>query len=343
MCLTGNWLLGYSHNMARGFDIIGDPHGRYDPFIELVGQLGYSVQGDGSVQHKDGERQIIVVGDLINKGSQNRAMLDVVRASVFRGTMFAVMGNHEFFTVCYARRGASGEHIIPHNPKTDTFLKTFLDEFPLGSQAHTDAIDWMAALPLYVQKPGFIVVHAMHNDQDVMCVQSSLDEHNALRPEAFEKYAAGKAYGGTKEQDDFFWAMERLLFGASIKTPEEMKEQGYPKRWRVHWWEDASVSGSLEVLGLKDARLDEALIDDMSARLGRLKCQQGHALQAPDGLLVHGHYSLPREPGLTADRSLCVDFQGADKRGVITAYRFNEGDTEFYEGQLESVDAAFDI
>src|ERR1700723_2253210 len=62
------------------FDIIGDVHGCFDELVELLGQLGYSVDrhGDGySVSSPQG-RKLVFVGDLVDRGPGTVQVLRLV-------------------------------------------------------------------------------------------------------------------------------------------------------------------------------------------------------------------------------------------------------------------------
>ncbi|WP_044642496.1 polynucleotide kinase-phosphatase [Risungbinella massiliensis] len=79
------------------FDIIGDVHGCVDELLELIDQLGYSLE-----QHKDGYqlthpdvRKLIFVGDLVDRGPDSPAVLRLVRDLVMNGQALCVVGNHD--------------------------------------------------------------------------------------------------------------------------------------------------------------------------------------------------------------------------------------------------------
>ena len=84
------------------FDIIGDIHGCYDETVELMEKLGYTIQtvaDDGhnfglEVTHPD-NRQIIFVGDLVDRGSKIPEVLKLVMSMVHNQTAYCVAGNHE--------------------------------------------------------------------------------------------------------------------------------------------------------------------------------------------------------------------------------------------------------
>ncbi len=79
------------------FDIVGDVHGCFDELVELMAQLGYSVneQDDGfSVSSPDG-RKLVFVGDLVDRGPSTVKVLRLVSSMVHSGQAFCVPGNHD--------------------------------------------------------------------------------------------------------------------------------------------------------------------------------------------------------------------------------------------------------
>lgn len=84
------------------FDIIGDIHGCYDETVELLKKLGYSinkVSDDGKnfgiqVTHPE-DRQIIFLGDLVDRGPNSPAVLKLVMSMVRTGIAWCVPGNHD--------------------------------------------------------------------------------------------------------------------------------------------------------------------------------------------------------------------------------------------------------
>ena len=84
------------------FDIIGDIHGCYDETIELLQKLGYcvtEVENKGknfgiAVSHPD-HRQVIFLGDLVDRGYNSPAVLKLVMSMVRSSVAFCVPGNHD--------------------------------------------------------------------------------------------------------------------------------------------------------------------------------------------------------------------------------------------------------
>jgi len=84
------------------FDIIGDIHGCYDETILLLEKLGYvisSVEEDGKnygldVKHPE-NRQVVFLGDLVDRGPNSPAVLKLAMSMVHTGIALCVPGNHD--------------------------------------------------------------------------------------------------------------------------------------------------------------------------------------------------------------------------------------------------------
>jgi protein phosphatase len=84
------------------FDIIGDIHGCFKELVDLLTQLGYSVEqetnGDGSpsfsVKPPEG-RKVIFLGDLVDRGPSIPEVLRLTMSMVKAGTAPCVPGNHD--------------------------------------------------------------------------------------------------------------------------------------------------------------------------------------------------------------------------------------------------------
>lgn len=84
------------------FDIIGDIHGCYDETLLLLGKLGYEISkvddnGENfglNVIHPEG-RQVIFLGDLVDRGPKSPAVLKLAMSMVHSGSALCVPGNHD--------------------------------------------------------------------------------------------------------------------------------------------------------------------------------------------------------------------------------------------------------
>jgi protein phosphatase len=84
------------------FDIVGDLHGCFDELVELLTQLGYSVEKQSnvpgslaySVKPPEG-RKVVFLGDLVDRGPKIPEVLRLVMSMVQAGTALCVPGNHD--------------------------------------------------------------------------------------------------------------------------------------------------------------------------------------------------------------------------------------------------------
>jgi protein phosphatase len=84
------------------FDIIGDVHGCFDELVDLLAELGYSVERspngtvDRNVSVKPSEgRKAVFLGDLVDRGPKIPDVLRLVMGMVEAGTALCVPGNHD--------------------------------------------------------------------------------------------------------------------------------------------------------------------------------------------------------------------------------------------------------
>lgn len=79
------------------FDIIGDVHGCFDELVELMAQLGYAVSQNEGIYSvsSSGERKLVFVGDLVDRGPGTVQVLRLVSTIVQSGQGFCVPGNHD--------------------------------------------------------------------------------------------------------------------------------------------------------------------------------------------------------------------------------------------------------
>jgi len=79
------------------FDIIGDVHGCFDELMALLDTLGYETIPPNpvwKVTHPEG-RQLIFLGDLVDRGPKTPEVLRLVMDMVASGIAFCIPGNHD--------------------------------------------------------------------------------------------------------------------------------------------------------------------------------------------------------------------------------------------------------
>ena len=136
------------------YDIIGDIHGCYDETLELLATLGYAPDDAGIWRHAEG-RRVIFLGDLVDRGPQSVAVVDLARHMVAAGAALCVPGNHDMKLARYL----SGHNVqITHG--LDTTISA-IDALPEEDRAQWSraARDFFIGLPAhYVLDDGKLVV-----------------------------------------------------------------------------------------------------------------------------------------------------------------------------------------
>ena len=295
--------------MNEKYDIVGDIHGYADKLQRLLRRLGYE-ERDGFYRHAS--RQLVFVGDFIDRGPKIRRTLQIARAMIDAGTARAVMGNHELNALLYHTKGPDGDGLRPHNDKNTAQHQATLDQIALLDPVEwKDWLNWMLKLPLWLDLGACRVVHAAWDDesvktlgsQDTLTMRNLAKVGDLLTPE-------GKAV-------DFIIKGPEYKLGDGTLLVD--KEGFVRTSVRAKWWvpirpgmthaEAAMPAG--EICG--EGRVPDGV------------CFPGYGKQEP--ALFFGHYWL--DPKATKDalasNVACLDYS-AGKGGPLVAYRF-DGET----------------
>ena len=134
------------------FDIIGDVHGCEAELRELLAKLGYEHQAR-QWRHPQ-QRQIVFVGDLVDRGPQSIATVRLVMELAEQGIAQAVEGNHEVKVVKHLR---GGKVKLTHGLEATAREIEKLDE-----EERKRIGDFLATLPSHLVLDGgaLVVAHA---------------------------------------------------------------------------------------------------------------------------------------------------------------------------------------
>jgi hypothetical protein len=289
-----------------GFDLIGDIHGQHLKLTSLLNKLGYLPEA-GGFSHPEG-RQVVFLGDYIDRGPQVREVLQTVRAMVEGGNALALMGNHELNAVRYFSKDETGRWLRDHGRNNAKGMRATLEQFKGLDEEWQDWLAWMRRLPLFWEQEGFRAVHACWDPKCVERVQGqTLEDEAFLRASAVKNSPEGQA-------------VELLLKGPEIDLPRGMtfcdKEGIRRKQIRVRWWNlpERAEYGELAMPQPLDrpGEVPEEVLRE-------IPCYG--PFEKP---VFFGHYwlpaSLPREP---FDQNVaCLDFSAAGD-GPLVAYRWD--------------------
>lgn len=80
-------------DVGNGIDVIGDIHGCFDEFIEILSKLGYIKNEEGYFIHPEG-RKILSLGDVMSRGPRSIETLQFFQKHVTAGLAYMIDSNH---------------------------------------------------------------------------------------------------------------------------------------------------------------------------------------------------------------------------------------------------------
>lgn len=296
-------------------DIIGDIHGHADKLEALLQALGYQLR-KGAWRHPT--RKAIFVGDLIDRGPGQLRTLELVRAMIDAGSARVAMGNHEFNAIAWATPDPEneGRHLRPRHgakgEKNRAQHEAFLAEIGADSAEHRAWTDWFLDLPLWIEEPGFRVVHACWSPRQVEALRPHLREGNRITPQLVE--------AASRKGADLYDAIETVLKGPEVELPPGYSfiDKGGVERnaIRTRWWNPDLTTFRSAYIGPSGVDIPDVPIPLLDR------------LPEPDRPTFVGHYWFPSDEALApaARRVACVDYS-VGRGGPLVAYRF-DGEAE---------------
>ena len=311
--------------MVTGYDVIGDVHGSATKLAGLLDVLGWTAGADGRRRHPDGDRTVVFVGDLIDRGDEQRAVLELVRAMVDAGDAQIVMGNHELNALAWATPNPDrpGRFLRGHTAKNRRQHAAFLTQ--LDDDERASWLAWFRTLPLWLDLGGLRVVHACWHADAMAVVQAEIG--GARFPDGPDGDALLQR--ALTPGTPLFRAVEILCKGPEIDLrryglPPYRDKGGHTRHVaRVRWWtaEPTSVRDVVDI-PQGTTTLDGAPYPDLPD-VPCLEADRRHCY-TDDVPVVYGHHWRRWEPEHGMDwtpRTACVDFS-AVVGGPLVAYRF---------------------
>jgi len=275
--------------------IIGDIHGEADLLRQLLARI-------------DPDDDLIFVGDLIDRGHDNRGVVKTVRTLVESGRAICLMGNHELSAVLYHTRGQDGAWLREHTDVTQQKHAAFLRDYPVGDPDTQDVIDWFKGLPVFIERPNLRVIHAQWDAASIDRLRKSGGEQGSLPTDWIDRW---------QNDPGFQSALETLTSGQQFPLPHGqtyVDKSGHKKRdVRLSWW------------NARDAKRLSGQIAGPTERQQRFDMYPAkhvpHAFYPANApTIVFGHYSLDDDQPVRAPNVICVDHTRREG-GPLTAWR----------------------
>ena len=293
-------------------DVIGDVHGYAEKLVGLLQQLGYVHNGQHFVPPA-GHRALFI-GDLIDRGSQQVATLEIVFAMLDADVADAVMGNHEYNALAFATPDPdnNSQYLRSHNEIHTRQHEAFLAEILFGSDAHQYWLQRLYELPLWLETDYACFVHACWDVDSMAILQPLLTQSNCLTPHGL--------IATSREDSAAFDALERVLKGVETPLPNGLvmvdKEGTERTRVRVRWWLDALNTRSIhEVARAPLSALAQIPKDALAENID-------FALKTHKPVFV-GHYWLTGAPEPLSTQIVCTDYSAAVDSGYLTCYQLD--------------------
>lgn len=309
-----------------GYDIIGDVHGCASALQQLLYKLGYRETPHGfAYADSSRPRQVIFVGDLIDRGYQIPQTLALVKTMWDHGNAQVVMGNHEFNAIAF-HTPVEGGFLRPHNERTEKQIKATLDQFAGNRQQFHYYLEWFRQLPFFLEFDNFRVVHACW-DPGLISDYQRIYQSNQLNDEVLH---------GVRERGSFAHRfVERLTTGLNLELPEGQHVVGRDgflrRRFRVHFWDDNADTYN-DIVFQPDP-LPEHIRSQPLSDADRRHLVYYDLQEKP---LLIGHYWLHGQPALMTPNIACLDYSAVNQ-GRLVAYRMQCGDSRLYPERFVAV------
>jgi hypothetical protein len=284
------------------YDLIGDIHGYADALHQLLKKLGYA-KDKGVYRHP--ERQVIFLGDFIDRGPQIRETLEIVRPMIDSGAALSVMGNHELNALAFHTPDPAhpGEHLRPHNEKNSHQHAETIRQLPGGERA--SYLTWFRTLPLWLDLDGVRVVHACWDETRMAKISGPVTDEFL--------------YEACSPDGSLFEPVEVILKGKEVKLPTGAtfrdKERIERSHMRVKWYEPPEGHTYRTY-----ALANEPIPSDLPLPEEVIHAAVPYPEDAKPVFV--GHYWLKdSQPELLRGNVACVDWSVA-KGGFLCAYRW---------------------
>jgi len=293
------------------YDIIGDIHGHAQPLMALLQTLGYT-NHDGVYSHPE-KRQVIFLGDFIDRGPHILETLIIAKSMVDAGTALVVMGNHEFNALAFhTKHPTDDRYLRVHSPKNQQQHQATLDA--LNESQLADYLTWFATLPTHLDLGHLRIVHACWDPAQLDFITHTFAEHDT--------FDASLLTAASNPSDPLFHAIETVLKGPEAPLPlghsYRDKEGNERYRIRIKWYEPFNDQTIAQYMMPPKTPPDPEL--NKPLRLPDHSKPQGYP--ATDPPVFVGHYWMPsKSPAPLAPNVTCVDYSVA-KNGLLVAYRF---------------------
>jgi hypothetical protein len=249
-------------------DLIGDVHGEIDALRSLLDCLGYDEDGG----HPAG-RQLVFLGDLVDRGPDSPAVVRLVTRFVEAGRASCLLGNHELNVLLGLRKEGNAwffgeaDQVMGHPPRP-------VPQRAADERTREQMLAFFRGLPLALERADLRAVHAAW---DRRAIDQVRDRTDALRAARDFKQSIEEGFRLRPPADDTERKLalqngnpvKVLTSGLERRLARPSRASGKPRlEGRVPWWEDYGHDEPFCVFGhywrilLPDEDRFDGLFDD---------------------------------------------------------------------------------
>ncbi|WP_367647030.1 metallophosphoesterase [Ruegeria arenilitoris] len=286
--------------------IIPDIHGQAEKLDDLLAKLGWSKTAAGW-RGPDPKREIVFLGDFIDRGPENERVIRTVRSLTDSGKAKAIMGNHEFNAIHFHTE-INGKPLRERSEKNTHQHESFLNEFPLGSAKTREVIDWMKTLPLFIENKQFRAIHACWYTPATELLGSNLVNLRLSDEVLHQPHWT---------QGDTWDALQCITSGVEIRLPDNYsfldKSDHERHHIRMAWWLNGAKTWK---------EVARSVPETSSLPEGEIPEDVAKYVYKDHKPVFFGHYWLTGPAIVEAPFALCLDYS-AGKAGPLVAYDFD--------------------
>ena len=293
--------------------IVPDIHGQAEKLDGLLSQLGWHSRPSG-LHASTPNQELVFLGDFIDRGRENKRVIQTVRRVMDSGKAHAIMGNHELNAIHFHTLDpTTGNPLRSHTDKNKHQHANFLKEMPFGSAGAHESIEWMRSLPLYLEFSGFRAVHACWDESTIADLAAATTLGVLSKDQLADSAIKSEA---------LFDLVETTTKGPEVALPVghsfEDKDGHSRQNVRLKWWEGRARSWEEIAMSVPDP----SALPSTPLPL-ELESRTYPANAKP---VFFGHYWLTGEPRMQSENALCLDYS-AGLDGPLMAYRLEDAAT----------------
>ncbi len=289
--------------------IIGDVHGQYQRLLNRLKSIGLIIEND---EYRFNSGKILFLGDLVDRGSDSRKVVTLVKKLHELGICEVILGNHEFNLIGYLTPKDKRSYLRRHTRKNSNQCKATLKSYKGHKELLNEHIEWLKTLPLFFENEHFRAVHACWDQKWVDWLK--------------EKHPKGlldlKFFRNSYEENKkSYWCIERLLKGPELNLIDaefSTDSDGQSRKGiRYKWWKKYKGKKLKELATKWNTSWDNmAVVDTMVPK-------NLHYTKEKKPLFI-GHYNFVHQPDFYHNNFLCLDC--SDKAGNrVLVYRHEAG------------------